>query len=352
MKNFKFKLLLISSLLLTNIFNCNAQDYFGEISGKWILVNTHDFLDNEIESDLPYNRLTFRNDKTMEITPLIIYEGYESYIYNYKLLKDSLFLNFRYSLQKYKIDCLNQDTLILTNNLRKYYFVKYLDIFEGYNSTKIYLPYDTLEFISIRTPIFKTDINKYFFQNIIYSTKDTCSFSADVEFILRKSGHIDNVIVKSDSSVTNEIITKINRTNNKWNTFKVKNKKYDIRVKLKILIASPKIEEIKGKSFKNTFEKLYDKAYDFYNSENIDSAYYYLSECNTVYNFIESLNPYNSQSYHIDIKKIWIESVLMRSTILYSNKRNVEACKELERIVIFDKRAYDFYIQNCYSRKK
>ena len=340
----KLKIALLGLLIVFTLSNCYSQ----ELTGKWALFYATDLSNNSIASDLTFHELNFISNEKVEVFPNIVVRDVDRYECAYKKVGDSIFIEFSYFRFNYKIESLSMDSLILSSLDRKYYFRKYLDhVDTTHQSSKYALVKETTSRISI--PMYNRDLYKFFSKNMTYTKKDTSSYNVDVEFILRKTKNIDSIIINADTTIRNELITKILETNRKWTPAKSDYRKVDCKIKFKILVASKAIEDIRTRNPKSLCYKLFDKGYNYYRNKNMDSAYYYFSECVTFSDFYESLSQYSI--IRSNIHNCWVNAVMNKAIILYKDGLNDDACINWSKIIEYDKEAYNLYKANCLDVK-
>jgi len=336
----KLKITLIGLLILFTLSNCYSQ----ELTGKWVLISETELLNNPFASDLTFHELNFISNEKVEVFPKIVVQDIDRYECAYKKTGDSIIIEYSYFRLSYKIESLSGDSLVLSSLNRKYYFRRYHDHKNiTHQSNELLLAKDTT--LKIYFPMYNRDLYKFFSKNMTYTLKDTASYNVDVEFMLRKTKKIDSIIINADTVIRNELISKILETNGKWTPAKSNYKKIDRKIKFKILVASKTIENIRTRNPKSLCSKLFDKGYDYYKNDNMDSSYFYFSECVTFYDFYESLSQYSIA--RSNIHNCWVNAVMNKAVILYKAGLKDDACINWSKIIEYDKEAYNLYKANC-----
>lgn len=333
---------------LISLINCKAQDYSQKIRGNWLISNTTDFYNNNIESDLPFYGMIFNEDSIMEMDVTFALNGQRRFYKNYRIEGNKLNIFWASTNMDFEIQKCSIDSLILLSNHKKYFFTKYLTINTTKKGAEIISSEDTVKFSFVTRSKFKTDFHKYINRNIYIFQNETTSYNVDISFMLRKNKIIDSLFIKADTTIKNELTNLIIETSKKWIPAKMEGKNIDKEINFMIFIASKEFNEIRSKSIDETCLKLFDKGYELYTSGNVDSALYYYSETITYTEFIKSINKYSFPRVYVD--NIWMNSILNKAIILYDKGEKGKACNELQKINGLDTDAYNLYKTNCLNK--
>jgi len=312
-----------------------------------------------IQNDLPFCIISFSPKNRADIFLYFIINGQEQHDVEYELNDSVLIINDYYEKYKFKIIEKTDRQIIINKNDKNYYLKRLLkyennnfilsDDTVSFNQSKI----DTIKTYKYVRPEFKGDLYDFFQKNIPIEMYIDTSYLINLTFTLKKSGIIDSINIVSDLISNNAIKNVLELTNNHWNVAKTNDKKCDSRISLLVIIKS-RYEFVLGLTKpKKLIKKLFNEGLNNNTIGKLDTAIYYYSECEKLFDSYYTLQWYsrtkdNNEIYYY-VRNFWISSIMNEATIFYQKGQLNNACEKWGKIALYDKEAYANYKKGCYK---
>ena len=337
--------LLLIIVFIMSFYNSYSQKDYSLLINNWTVTKGASST-YTIEIDyMPYHKLHFKTQKLVSAYPRIIVDGITNLTYEYQLANDSLTIFAGYNTIGYYIEVLTSDSLVLIKGDNTYTFNSYIPI----DKNKMIINGDTIESYRFKKPQFKGDYYHYLENNLIVTKKNRPSFNVNVAYSIDKNGNIVNInVVSEDSVLSNKTRELIKNTTGKWKPGRKNNENSKSSIHHKILVINNTIEFNDISKPQKRAKKLFNKGYDLYLTNDMDSALIYYSECSVFCEFIYSIEPYRDT--YVNLHNYWVNSTLNKAAVYLNKGLTQRACKELKKIILYDNEANHIY--NNYCREK